>query len=112
MITIDIYHYAFSDELKESCIEFTESMIGSSKNLRIVKEDENDTESSYSVLFDYPDYNLDDFEFYNELRDFATENEVVVIVYDHDSKTRRGFWYDEDDEWIEQEMGDSNSYSK
>jgi len=64
MITIDIYHYAFSDELKESCIEFTESMIGSSKNLRIVKEDENDTESSYSVLFDYPDYNLDDFSKY------------------------------------------------
>jgi predicted ferric reductase len=110
MITIDIYHFAFSDELKDTCIEFTESLIGSSKNLRILKEDENDPESSYSILLDYADFNLEDFEFYDELRDFATENEVVVIVYDHDSKTRKGFWYDEEDEWITQEIGEQTQY--
>lgn len=109
MITIDIYHYAFNDELKDSCIEFTESLIGSSANLRVLKEDENDPES-YSILFDYAEYNLEDFEFYDELRDFATENEVVVIVYDHDSKTRKGFWYDEEDEWITQEIGEQTQY--
>jgi hypothetical protein len=110
MITIDIYHYAFSDELRDTCIEFAESLIGSSKNLRILKEDENDLEPSYSILFDYADYNLEDFEFYSELSDFATENEVFVIVYDHDSKTRKGFWYDEEDEWITQEIGEQTQY--
>jgi len=110
MVTIEIYHYAFSDELKDNCIEFTESLIGSTKNLRTLKDDEDDPDSSYLILFDYADYNLENFEFYNELMDFALENEVYIIVYDHDSKTRKGFWYDEEDDWIVQEVEDKPKY--
>jgi len=36
--------------------------------------------------------------------DFANENEVHVIVNDPETKTRRGYWFDEDDVWIDQNM--------
>ena len=44
--------------------------------------------------------------------DFAIENELYVIVYDHNSKSRKGYWYDEEDEWIEQEIVDDVKYPK
>jgi len=38
------------------------------------------------------------------------ENEVYCLVYDHENKVRRGFWYDEDAEWIELETGALDEY--
>jgi hypothetical protein len=111
MITIDFNSFwSEQDLLKDSCIEFIQTILGPSKKVTILKEDENDPESSFSVLLNYSEYTLNDFNFYEELMDFARENELYVIVYDHNTKSRKGYWYDEDDEWIEQDMGDNANY--
>lgn len=102
MITIDINSFwSEQNELSKSCIEFVESIAGSAEKITILKEVENDPESNYSVLLNYPDYKLVDFKFYDELMDFARENELYVIVFDHDTKHRKGYWYDEEEDWIE-----------
>jgi hypothetical protein len=44
--------------------------------------------------------------------DFAIHNELYVIVYDHDTKSRKGYWYDEDDEWVELENVEMANYTK
>jgi hypothetical protein len=111
MVTIDFNSFwSEQDELKESCIEFIQNILGPSEKVTILKEDENDPESSFSVFLNYSKYTLNDFNFYDELMDFARENELYVIVYDHNTKSRKGYWYDEDDEWIEQDMGDNADY--
>jgi hypothetical protein len=113
MITIDFNSFWFEqDELKESCIEFIQNILGPSDKLTILKEDENDSESSFSVYFNYSNYQLNSFGFFDELMDFAIHNELYVIVYDHDTKSRKGYWYDEDDEWVELENGEMAIYTK
>jgi hypothetical protein len=111
MITIDFNSFwTDQNDLKESCIEFIQNILGTSEKITIQYEDENDPESSYSVLLNYAKYSLHDFNFYDELMDFARENELYVVVYDHNTKKRKGYWYDEEEDWIEQEMDCSNQY--
>lgn len=113
MITIDFNTFwNEQDELKDSCIEYIYSILGPSEKTTISKDDESDPESSFSIYLNYSNYTLNDFNFYDELMDFAIENELYVIVYDHNSKSRKGYWYDEDDEWIEQEIGNDVKYPK
>ena len=42
--------------------------------------------------------------------DFLTLNRDVIIAYDHSTHIRKGYWYDEDAEWIEQEIEEQESY--
>lgn len=44
------------------------------------------------------------------MADFARQNELYVVVYDHDTYDRMGFWYDEQDEWIEQNFGENSHW--
>ena len=111
MITIDFNSFCSNqNDLKESCIEFIQNILDTSEKITIQKEDVNDPESSFSVLLNYSMYSLNDFSFYDELMDFARENELYVIVYDHNTKKRKGYWYDEEEDWIEQEMDCSDIY--
>lgn len=113
MITIDFNSFWFDqDELKKSCIEFVERHAGPSEKITILKDDENDPESSYSILFKYGKYTLTNFEFYDNLKDFAEENELYVVVYDHNTKQKKGFWYDEEDDWIVQNVTNDIRYSE
>jgi hypothetical protein len=113
MITIDFNSFwSEQDELKESCIEFIQDILGPSEKVTILKDDENDPESSFSVYLNYSKFTLNDFSFYDELMDFARENELYVILYDHNTKSRKGYWYDEEDDWIEQEMDNNAIYPK
>ncbi len=64
MITIDFNSFwSEQEELKESCIEFVQNMLGSSEKVTILKEDANDPESSFSVYLNYSKYTLNDFSF-------------------------------------------------
>ena len=113
MITIDFNSFGSEqDELKESCIEFIQDILGPSEMVTILKDDENDPESSFSVYINYSKFTLNNFSFYDELMDFARENELYVILYDHNTKSRKGYWYDEEDVWIEQEMDNNAIYPK
>jgi hypothetical protein len=113
MITIHILLFdSDQDDLSKACIEFVEGTVGPSDKVIILKEDDDDPESEFSVMMNYPGLTLDGFEYYDELMDYARENELYVIVFDHDTKYRKGYWYDEEQEWIEQFMGhEFNDYS-
>lgn len=112
MITIDFNSF-WSDQqdLKKTCIDFVESHAGKPDKIIIVKEDQEDPESSFYVYMNYYNYNINDFDYYDELKDFADEYELYVIVYDHDTKDRKGYWYDEDDKWILQNFGKNDDYA-
>ena len=110
-LTIDINIFLPGQEdLETQCIKFIEANIGSPDNTTIVNEDDSDPEAGYSLLFFYKDLSLNDFLFWDELYDFANETELYTIVYDHSTHIRKGYWYDEEDEWIEQEIGKQDSY--
>lgn len=104
MITLELYHYTFNDELKDLCIEFTENLVGIPDDVEIIMDDEEDPDSSYTISLKFNALNLKSFEYYDAFMDFANENEVHVIVNDPETKTRRGYWFDEDDVWIDQNM--------
>lgn len=110
-LTIDINTlWLGQEDLETQCVEFIESNIGSPDKISNVNEDESDPESGYSMLFYYKNLSLNDFSFWDELSDFANETELYVIVYDHSTHVRKGYWYDEDDKWIKQEVGEQKDY--
>ncbi|MBP6126676.1 hypothetical protein [Flavobacterium sp.] len=110
-ITLDFnIFWPGQEDLETQCTEFIEGTIGTPDKTTIVNEDESDPEAGYSLLFYYKDLSLNDFSFWDELYDFANETELYVIVYDHSTHIRKGYWYDEDSEWIEQEVGKQDSY--
>jgi hypothetical protein len=110
-ITIDFnLFWPGQEDLETQCTEFIEGTIGAPDKTTILKEDESDDESGYSVLFYYENLSIDSFSNWDELYDFANETELYVLVYDHETHIRKGYWYDEDVEWIEQEIGEQESY--
>jgi len=105
MITIDFNSLnPDQDELKETCINYISNIVGIPEKITVKKDDEKDPESSFSVLFLYKNFTLKEFSFFDELMEFARENELYVTVSDHIKKIRKGFWYDEEDEWITQKI--------
>lgn len=110
-ITIDFnIFWPGQEDLQTQCIEFIEANIGSPDKTTTLKEDDSDPESGYSLLFYYKDLSLKEFSFWDELYDFANETELYVLVYDHSTHIRKGYWYDEEEDWIEQEVGEQDSY--
>lgn len=110
-ITIDFnIFWAGQEDLETQCTEFIEANIGTPDKTTIVNEDDSDPEAGYSLLFYYKDFSLNDFSFWDELYDFANETELYTIIYDHSTHIRKGYWYDEEEDWIEQEVGEQDSY--
>lgn len=110
-ITIDINIFlADHDDSKLQCINYIESNIGKPDKTTILKGNDKDPESEYSLLFYYKDLSLKKFSFWDELYDYANETELYVVVYDHSTHVRKGYWYDEDDRWIKQEVGEQKDY--
>ena len=110
-ITIDFnIFWPGQEDLQTQCIEFIEANIGTPDKTTTLKEDDSDSESGYSLLFYYKDLSLKEFSFWDELYDFANETELYVLVYDHSTHVRKGYWSDEDDKWIKQEVGEQKDY--
>ena len=51
-----------------------------------------------------------DPNYWEVIKKFSKINELYVLVYDHNSKIRYGYWYDEDDSWVCQNIGDYKPY--
>lgn len=110
-ITIDMnIFWPGQEDLEAQCKEYIEANIGTPDKTTIVNEDDSDPESGYSILFYFKDFSIDSFPNWDELYDFANETELYSIVYDHATHIRKGYWYDEEDEWIEQEIGEQDNY--
>jgi hypothetical protein len=100
MLTIDFNSFwSEQTSIKGDCILLMERLFGYA-DVRVVFDDVTDPESTYSLFFNYPNLELTGFKFYDELATFVTKNELYVVIYDHNAKTRRGFWYDESSEWF------------
>jgi hypothetical protein len=110
-ITIDFNTFWLGQEdLKLECINYIKSNIGEPTKVTTLIDDESDDESGTSILFYYEDFSIDSFSNWDELYDYANETELYVLVYDHETHIRKGYWYDEDAEWIEQEIEEQESY--
>ena len=118
MITIDFNSFWKEDDLlKKSTIEFIKTNIGDPDNVTLWKETKEDPESNYSIFFNFKGFHLHgdkqgyfDPNYWGLLKNFSKINELYVLVYDHNSKIRYGFWYDEDDSWVCQHIGDYKPY--
>jgi len=71
MITLELYHYSFNDELKDLCIEFTENLVGIPDDVEIIMDDEEDPDSSYTISLKYNSLNLKSFEYYDSFYGFC-----------------------------------------
>ena len=111
MITVS-WHSFWSDEKDklQSCKEFMPLVISGPNAIKEIKEDPEDDESNIELIFHYYDETLNSHDAWNEIADFARQNELYVIVYDHDVFDRMGYWYDEQDEWIEQNFGENEHF--
>lgn len=105
MLTIEFTSFWPEQQaLKQKCLDFMTMQAGDVNRIVVHLEDESDPESSFSLLFHFSALLMDDFSLWDVLRGFAIANELYVLVYDHDSQRRKGYWYDEADEWIVQEL--------
>ena len=99
----------WSDEKDKinACKEFMPLVIPKPDAIKEIKEDEEDEESNIDLIFQYYDVYLNDYDAWNEIADFARQNEIYVVIYDHEFYDSKGYWYDENDEWIEQNNGEN-----
>jgi len=91
-------------DLRRECVLFTQGILGDADSLEIVLEDEYDPESSFQVVFEYNDYQIDSFPYYDEFSEFAENNDLYVVI-DDSNGGRIGYWYDESDQWLKIENG-------
>ena len=80
-------------------------------------EIQEDEESNYSIFFNFKDFHLHgnklgsfDPNYWEVLKNFSRINDLYVLVYDHNSKIRYGYWYDEEPLWVYQDIGDYLPY--
>jgi hypothetical protein len=92
---------AGSEDLMENFDVQMDDSYGQPDQTLCKQEDEGVEDSMWDCYYHYSDLSFDDVD-WDYLGLLGEENEVYVLVYDHDAKTRKGFWYDEDAEWIEQ----------
>jgi hypothetical protein len=113
MLTIDLnYFFPSEPEKADACVDIVVSLLGEPAKRLDVKDDEDDEESSYSILLNYSHLKMEDIQIWDELQEMGTDNEIYVLVYDHETQQRIGFWYDEDDVWVERDMTGNDYYSK
>ena len=72
--------------------------------------DEAEEDAWVNVLFYNASLKIDDISCWDELGEYANENSLYIFVYDHDLKERKGYWYDEDQEWVDMTPGAREEY--
>lgn len=103
MITIEFdTFWSDQEDLKNNIIGIVEKTIGKATETRVIKDDDADLDSTYSIQLDYDKFDIDNFSYYNELKQIAISNELYVTVSDDFSNYRKGFWYDENIDWTTQ----------
>jgi hypothetical protein len=95
-------------DLKLQCISYVESNIGKPDKITILKDDESDLESCFSLLFYFKNISYNDFSQWDELSDFSDELEIDCFVYDHLTHNVKDYLYGED--WDETNSGENLIY--
>ncbi len=103
MITITFEPYEGAEYLEKFKHGITRQF-GQADKVIVKYEDESDHESPYALWFHYGSVKMEDFALWENLGGYAKLRQKYVIVYDHLNNKRKGFWYDEELEWIEQDI--------
>lgn len=86
-----------------------EDSYGLADNVLCSAEDPDEEDSLWDCYYYFENLTFDDVDWdYLEL--LGEENEVYCLVYNHENQIRRGFWYDEDAEWVDQKTGVIEEY--
>ena len=83
-------------------ISFINDLFGKGFTAKTIS-DEDEPDTWANIYFYNPTLSIADISCWQELEEYANENEVYINVYDHESKERNGYWYDEDEVWINME---------
>lgn len=113
MITIHLNQFWAEDTEKATeCVNFINGLLDSSSKDITIYEEEGNPESGFEKLMVFPDIKMVDISVWDELMELGNDQEIYVLVYDHDSRIRKGYWYDEENEWNERDMTGDDFYSK
>jgi hypothetical protein len=74
--------------------------------------DEQDANYWLNIYFYLPSVSKRSISQWDELENYAIENEVYIYVYEHDSKELNAFLFDEDEVWLEMEAKSGKVYEK
>ena len=88
---------------------FIKDLLGEGfKSKTILEEGEDDC--WINVYFYNPSLTMSDVSCWDELGEYANENSLYVFVYDHALKEKKGYWYDEDQVWVDMESRECKEY--
>ena len=74
--------------------------------------DEGEDDAWTNVFFYNPSLSMSDISCWYGLGEYAKNNSLYIFVYDHELKERKGYWYDEDQEWLSMSPGTIDEYEK
>jgi uncharacterized membrane protein len=97
-----------AEEKKLDLLDKLESEFSSSSDAKQVFEDPENEEDGFDLWLKYDSLSTIDYDL---LHSIATEYELYVMVYDLDNKSKLGYWYDEEDEWVDDEITESMEIS-
>ena len=97
-----------AEEKKLDLLDVLEVDFATSSDAKQVFEDPENEEDGFDLWLKYDSLSTIDYDL---LHSIATEYELYVMVYDLENKIHRGYWFDEEDEWIEGEITESMEIS-
>jgi len=98
IIHINTFYSKYDEENKLNILDKLEDVLGYPSAAKQIYEDEENESEGFDVLLKYEDINEVPFDLMKEL---GNEFKVYFLVFDIHNSIRYGYWYDEEDEWIE-----------
>ena len=74
--------------------------------------EKDDLKSWKNVYFYFPDISIDDIAFWDNLEDFAINNQLYITLYDLNTKEKLAYFFDEDEVWINLNKGLDAEYEE
>lgn len=100
MATIIHFNTFYGEEAEENklnILDALESKYGSTVFAEQVFENPEDESDGFDLYVKYPELSDVNLEF---LKSLVIDLDLYVIVYNVENKQKKGYWYDEKDEWI------------
>jgi hypothetical protein len=102
-ITIDFmagdYEQSRNRKKIDDHTSFIESTLGAGSLTKIIAN-KDDVDSWDNVYFFFDKLAFENIQCWDELEEYAKNNYIYIYLYDHNKKERKGFFYDEDDVWV------------
>jgi hypothetical protein len=101
IIHFNTFYGSDAEEKKLNILDALEAVFGVSTDAKQIFEDPENEEDGFDLYLKYENLDFVDYDF---LKSIAVENEIYIMVYNLEMQTMFGYWYDEDDEWVDNEI--------